>query len=261
MTKTDQEILQNVKESVDLSKEKKERERYISKSGFEEIDIKRGFENIKNVFYDIKDKGFFCGGYVRYMCSPRENPVEGKDIDIYCNTEENFEEIKKILTDNGLQIKNENNMSVTFETIEDKNHRYYSGGINFQLVKPVLEARIVAVGSMEKILSNFDFTVVRCGLLSETKALVDCDFIHDEKHRNLRLKNIHCPVSSTLRCMKYSRKGYWLSPFQALTLFVDWENRDDEYRIQLIDFLQKTEEGGGLTQEEVEHLEAMMRID
>jgi len=91
--------------------------------------------------------------------------------------------------------------------------------------------------------------------------MVDSDFPHDEKRRLLRFKNIHCPISSTLRCMKYSRKGYFLKPFEALKLFTDWDNRDDEYRTKLTAFLQKTAEEGGLSRREIDELEAMMRID
>jgi hypothetical protein len=114
---------------------------------------------------------------------------------------------------------------------------------------------------METILKNFDFTIIRVGILSEEEVLADADFEHDEKNRLLRFKNIHCPVSSTLRCMKYSRKGYYLRPFESLKLFIDWSNRTDDYRAELVGFLEKADEGDGLTREEVDELEKLMRID
>jgi len=61
--------------------------------------------------------------------------------------------------------------------------------------------------------------------------------------------------------MKYSRKGYWLRPFECLKLFIDWTDRPDDYRVKLVEFLRKASENDGLTQAEVDELEAMMRID
>ncbi|MDD5459737.1 MAG: hypothetical protein PHF37_10140, partial [Phycisphaerae bacterium] len=72
---------------------------------------------------------------------------------------------------------------------------------------------------------------------------------------------IHCPVSATLRCMKYSRKGYFLRPFECMKLFIDWSNRDQSYRDKLVDFLTKAGQEEGLSKDDVEELEAMMRID
>lgn len=117
------------------------------------------------------------------------------------------------------------------------------------------------MGSKEEVLSNFDFTVVRAAILSPNTVLVDADFMHDEENKILRLKNIHCPISSTLRCMKYAAKGYWLPPIQALSLFLDWDNRSDDYRRELAEYLAKANGGEGLTQEEIDHLEELMRID
>jgi len=93
------------------------------------------------------------------------------------------------------------------------------------------------------------------------RALVDADFMHDEEKKILRIKNIHCPISSTLRCMKYARKGYWLPPMQCCRLFIDWEERDEEYREKIIEFLKKSDMGEGLTKADIEEMEALMRID
>jgi len=96
--------------------------------------------------------------------------------------------------------------------------------------------------------------------MSPPIALVDADFNHDETKRILRLKNIHCPISSTLRCMKYAKKGYWLPSFQCMRLFLDWDSRNDEYREKLGEFFAQFE-GDGLSKKEIGELEAMMRID
>jgi len=238
---------------------------YVSKDGFEAVPLRRGFDVIRPLWAILEkvraETGmdcFICGGYARYCASPRKKPVEAVDVDVYCETEDVFSVLQKTLESEKLEVRHENNISLTYEGPEDGKYAYMPP---IQLIKPIQEARIVSLGDKKTILENFDFTVIRAAIISPMEVYVDADFMHDEKHTLLRLKNIHCPVSSTLRCMKYSRKGYWLRPFECLKLFIDWSERPDEYRIKLVEFLQKASENDGLTQEEVDELEAMMRID
>lgn len=243
-------------------KEKVLKPSYISKKGFVEVKVIRGFSEISALWNKANEYGgIICGGYVRYMCSPAVTVSLPGDCDIYFPNQEGFDNFKKLIENEfGLKAKHENGVSVTFPKISDHNHLLFGSPV-IQLIKPIKEGHIVATGTLETILENFDFTCIRIGLKSPTQALADADFLHDEEHHILRLKNIHCPISSTLRCMKYSRKGYWLPPMQVVSLFLDWDNRDQEYRDKLINFLKQANEGEGLTKEEVEQMEALMRID
>jgi len=238
---------------------------YYSKQGFEIVPLRRGFDVIRPLWKILNEVKiatnkdcFILGGYARFCASPNKKPVEAKDIDVYCEDESIFEVLKEKLLSVGLEMRHENNISLTYEDKEEGDFGYM---LPIQLIKPVREARIISLGDRKTILENFDFTVIRAAIQSGSEVMVDADFMHDEKHRLLRLKNIHCPVSSALRCMKYSRKGYFLRPFECLKLFIDWSDRPDEYRIKLLEFLEKAQENDGLTQEEVDELEAMMRID
>ncbi|KPK42095.1 MAG: hypothetical protein AMJ65_08220 [Phycisphaerae bacterium SG8_4] len=238
---------------------------YVSKEGFEVVPLRRGFDVIRplwavleEVKFETSHDCFICGGYARWCASPRKKPIEAGDVDVYCETPETVEVLQSKLQAAGLEVRHENNISLTYEGPEDGDFAYMPP---IQVIKPMREAKIVSYGDKKTVLENFDFTVIRAAILSPAEVMVDADFMHDEEHTLLRLKNIHCPVSSTLRCMKYSRKGYWLRPFEALRLFMDWDERDDEYRRTLIDFLQKAQGNDGLTKEEVDELEAMMRID
>jgi len=74
------------------------------------------------------------------------------------------------------------------------------------------EGAVVTIGTLEDILDNFDFTVVRAAILNRHEVMVDRDFMADEGNRRLVFKNIHCPVSSLLRALKYARKGYYMRP-------------------------------------------------
>jgi len=236
---------------------------YKSKEGFVIRPVLRGFSEIKNLYYLIKGENlncFICGGYVRYMASHTLKPIPPGDIDIYSYDDEAYEKLKDLLVNQeNLKVKFENEVSLTFHRSSDEKNKFFACP-PIQIIKPINEGAIKANGDMQTILENFDFTVIRCGLLNENEIMVDSDFENDEPKKILRIKNIHCPVSSTLRCMKYAAKGYWLPPFQALRLFLDWENRDEDYRLKIIEFFQKSEKEG-LSKEEIEELESLMRID
>ncbi|MFX0142050.1 MAG: hypothetical protein ACFFDN_50905, partial [Candidatus Hodarchaeota archaeon] len=169
--------------------------KYVSKKGFVTIPVLRGFSEIENLYNDLdRFDVFICGGYVRYMCSTHQNPTQAGDVDIYCQSPEEFEKLKTfMITTKEMNIRHENNVSITF-TRKSLDHPYFACG-TIQLIKPIKQGKIVAFGSMQEILENFDFTVIRCGLISQYSAMVDADFEHDEQNKILRLKNIHCPIS------------------------------------------------------------------
>jgi hypothetical protein len=233
-------------------------ERYVSKTGFVKLPILRGINEIEKLLeicnFTTANKAFILGGYVRWMCSPKENPVPAGDIDIYCENPTIFELLKTTLLGKNLVIKNDNPMALTFELSE-------LAPVPIQLIKPINQGAIVAMGDIQTILSHFDFTVIRIGILDSQTALADADFLYDEQNNLLRLKNIHCPISSTLRCMKYAKKGYFLRPVECLKLFADWTNRSIQYQQQIISGLQKIEDNEQLTQEDIDELERLMRID
>jgi hypothetical protein len=224
------------------------------------LQTRRGITEIRNLLNYLSDKdAFICGGYVRYCASPLKNPVEATDVDVYCKDEETFEVLKKHFANVGLEIRYENHMALTYKAMKDDG--IYSYHPPIQLIKPVKEGAIVANGDMGSILENFDFTVIRCGLINADNAMVDDDFEEDEKNKFLRIKNIHCPISSTLRFMKYARKGYFTRPMQVVKLFLDWDGRTPEYRAKLIEGLNTSASGKEMTREEIDELEALLRID
>ena len=246
-------------------KEEKLPPKYVSKEGFTKTKVRRGYTEIEKVYemlLDLIQDGscHFCGGYVRYMCSPNTSPAKAGDLDIYFKDEDIYKEVKELFMRHEFTIKHENPVSVSFALISDPKNDFF-GTPEIQLIKPIEDGAIKAVGTMEHIISNFDFTVIRCALTSPTEAMVDADFMHDEAHNILRIKNIHCPISSTLRCMKYARKGYWLPPLQCCRLFFDWEDRDEQYRNDIYKFLVEADKGKGLTREEIDEMERLMRID
>jgi hypothetical protein len=222
------------------------------------LDVYRGFTEISSI-YDIavRHNAVICGGYARFCASPLKDPAPAGDVDVFPQDKNTYDNCLKEFQQIGYSIKAENNMSAT---LLSPTSLPWALMPTVQLIKPVVEGRVVSTGSMGDILSNFDFTVVRVGFLSPTKVMADGYFERDERNHTLRLKNIHCPVSSMLRCMKYARKGYWMRPSEAIRLFMDWNDRGEEYQLHLFNAFKKSEMGK-MSQEDIDELEALLRID
>lgn len=234
-------------------------------SEFLAVPIIRGFTEIEEIF-DIAygNSCWICGGYPRYMCSPRKDPVPAGDVDIFPVDQTAYDKVLLAFKLLDYTTKHENAISTTLKN-PDKGKNAYTPTV--QLIKPVNEGKVVTTGDFYEILDNFDFTVVRIGMISSISCMADPDFLADEKAGKLVFKNIHCPVSSTYRAMKYSKKGYYLPTKEALKLFVDWTNRGEDYQHKLIESFAKTEETDEdgkkkeLSQKEIDELEALLRID
>lgn len=233
-------------------------------STFVQIPILRGFAEIAPVWELAQKHGsMICGGYPRYCASQLRQPPVASDVDLFPQSGTEHESLVADIKSIGFTVKHENEISVTFKVLEKHDDYRWTVCPVIQIIKPVLEGAIVTVGTMEEILNNFDFTIVRAAILNPTTVLADQDFIEDDKGWKLRLKNIHCPVSSLMRCIKYSKKGYWLGLMECTKLFIDWDDRGDTYKVKLIDLIgkMKTPEGEEPNKEDIEELEKLMNID
>lgn len=238
---------------------------------FKKIPLLRGFNEISTIYELCQEKNaVICGGYARYCASPLSTAkvVPAGDVDIFPKSEDATSKILESLTAMGFVKQHENHVSITMKPSDDK-----KDALEYlptpQIIKPVIEGKIVTLGTIEEILLNFDFTIVRAAIISPNFVMVDEDFENDERYKSLRLRNIHCPISSLLRCCKYARKGYFLRPAEALKLFADWTNRGTEYQQRITDLFIESAKGKadpdknpeGITQQEIDELEALLRID
>lgn len=221
---------------------------------FIETPLLRGFTEIKEIYELIHPLGgMIIGGYARYACSPNKQPIKADDLDIYCSTMEVFEDVKKVL-------KNTHNTRVQFESrnaISYTMTNSWSHCPTIQLVKPINEGKKIVSGSLEEIMMNFDFTITRAYIKDENTCIVDKRFIKDEEDMFLRIKNIHCPISSTFRFMKYRNKGYSTGAREIMKLFYDWDARDKEYKDNLAHYFDIKDP----TQSEIDTLEELLNID
>jgi len=234
-------------------------------STFETKPIKRfgDLDKIWNVLHDFRNDIYICGGYVRWMCSPRVTPVAPGDIDIYCKTMDIFNRVNLCIR-NVVSVKHVNDVSTTFFIPFNSTNPVF-GLKEIQLIKPMNKGSIVTEGLLQEILHNFDFTIARIGidykLWKDKMALADSDFDRHENGKRLVFKNIHCPVSSLFRCIKYCNKGYRLKTAEIIKLFLDWEKRTPEYKREIVSFFDDLEAGKHMSQAAVGKLYSMLRID
>jgi hypothetical protein len=233
-------------------------------STFTTVPLMRGFTEIAALWeLATKHDSMICGGYARYCCSQIAKPHPASDVDLFPQSEEGSAALVAELIGLGFSIKHENEISVTFKREEEHPDPRRRVCPTIQVIKPVREGAIVTVGPVREILNNFDFTIVRAALLSPTEGLVDEDFIADDSEWKLKLKNIHCPVSSLMRCIKYSKKGYWLGVAESLKLFLDWNERGPDYQAKLAELILglKKENGEEPSKEDIEELEKLMNVE
>lgn len=220
-------------------------------------------QKIVNYFLNLigKDEAYILGGFAKHVCSPEKSNIKNiSDIDIYCKDEEVFKKMREKLKEAKFE---EHKKEYTICIMYTKKNPF---NIKIQLIKPIEDLNVKTMGSLEDILNNFDFSVARVGILNKEEALCDDDFEEHEKKKLCVLKFIHCPVSSTIRLMKYAKKGYKVRPREVFKLFRDWDNRPKEYKDKLYELFDKIDILGddgktSATEKEIEELERLLRRD
>ena len=211
--------------------------------------VRRGKQIINKLFPILLTKTHIAGGFARWVCSQNKTPIPASDIDIFCEDLATYYEMEGILNER-FTFLSENEACRVFGT-------GWSKIKTIQLIKPREQHAVVTMGKIETILENFDFTITRAAIMTPKTVLVDEDFDKHERKRKLVIKNIHCPISSLFRVIKYVKKGYRFSMQESLKLFLDWEQRSPEYKQEIAELLVKENP----TDEEIEHLEVLLRVD
>lgn len=147
----------------------------------------------------------------------------------FCQTEEVYNRILNRFKDNNnLTQKHVSEIEVKFE------YKLKSGFLkevyNIQLIKPTEIMNMVSMGDYKKVLDNFDFTIAKCAITPELKGYCHPDFYEHDGLNKLAITNIHCPISSLKRAMKYCNRGYSISSQELLKLFEDYEKRDQSWK-------------------------------
>jgi hypothetical protein len=231
----------------------------VRKDELVKIRVYRGSTQAKGIInLAAKYKMHIIGGYARWMASPRANPYPADDIDLFASEEGRELDLLKALEKKKFEIHLETDNAYTFKKHEKAPYLRWP---RIQVIKPFREGMTVTYGTLQEIISNFDFTVVRVGLINGTWALADPDFKKDEIGKRLKFKNIHCPISAVIRIAKYAKKGYFCSPMEIFRLFDDWDERGEQYKSELAELFLASETEEEFTEEQVMRLERLLRID
>ena len=198
---------------------------------------------------------FICGGFAKWACSPQKKPAPAGDIDIYSETNEEFERVCSKLVSAGFSQKNESPAQRTF--VDDRFKLFGKINLEIQVIKPIKQGSVVMVGTVQEILANFDFTVSRVAIRLDGTVIMDEKFEEHEKARLLVIRAIHCPISQVYRIAKYTRKGYFCSVREVLKLLTDWEQRDPDYKTTIAKILALEDP----SKEDIDVLERFLHVD
>jgi len=228
---------------------------------FTTLPVIRGKDILSPLYCRFNEQAKFAGGFVRWMVSPTINPVPYGDIDIFPHSAEDYKQINATLTKSGLESIHKSSVAITYGSVK---FGPLADLPKIQVINPQNQGKLIAKGTMEEILSAFDFTVTRAALISLDTAMVDIDFVQDETNKRLVIKNIHCPIGSSLRFMKYTKKGYRANATEVLKLFNDWDSRPADYIKALKDGIPKLairNDEDELSSDEREALAKLIYID
>lgn len=187
--------------------------------------MKNTLFNLQQLHNLIKAYGFIAGG----ACRASLNNEEIKDFDIFCFSKESYEPLKAILADMyGDKRENELVYQVA----------------NIQLIKPRESAFVKTYGQPIEVISKFDFTVARSYTLDgKTFQWIDEEFEQDLISKNLRIKNIVCPISTLKRVIKYCKRGYFIKTRSIIQLFSHFKDMkvEDDFFNQLGDLMNESD--------------------
>ncbi len=206
------------------------------------VPILRGFERIEKLFNLVQGFGYIAGGYCLYMCSPRKEPAEARDVDVFTKSAEAYAIIRQKLKEN-LKVKHESDISITFQT---KNVEEWKDCPMINLIKPVKKNLLLTYGEkIEDVLENFDFSICKVGAISDKECLAWWEFLEDERYGRIRILKMESPVACMIRLCKYAKKGYRIPASQIMDIFQKWDERGQEYKDKLYKALDNLRNGTG----------------
>lgn len=169
------------------------------------IDIINGLISL-GIKLDLKKGPWIAGGCLQRCIT--NQPLENSDIDIFFNREKvNFRETERILLSSG------------YKTIEQHNDV-------MTLAKDNIKIQLICLkhSNIYELLGDFDFSIVRCAF-DGNNLVYHKDFIKDNKNKILRYNMcIKTRNNTAARVIKYIKRGYKLSPRDAIALMM--LNRD-----------------------------------
>lgn len=206
---------------------------------FQQCRVRRGFNEIDELFHSTRKFGTICGGYARYVAARSRETMLAGDIDIFPVDEWTaFQSLKSLfVNDKSMSLSKETKTSLLFSSTDTEGH--YGGLPAINIIKPArLAGGRVTFGTPEEIIESFAFTISRAALTSPGFVIADFNMLADEEHKLLRLSDgVKCPASALMFMLKYVSRGYHLvdAPKTILGLVQDYHMQSDEYRNEILE--------------------------
>lgn len=206
---------------------------------------RRGWDEVKELYSLVQDRGYIAGGFAAYMASPLDEPYPPGDIDIFAKSTALAWDITRdicaargwlwdvspiaytlepnsLLYIDGAGHDNRRKVQVIcpHARIEKMIDRHISG--NGLALHKLMNDKGIARGylgaiepEMIAILDGFDFDVIRALLINENEILVHPNV----GQRQAQLLHITDPMGALRRVMKYQKKGVTFSEGELFKLF------------------------------------------
>lgn len=205
---------------------------------FQTFRVRRGFNEIDELFHSTRKFGTICGGYARYVAARSRETMLAGDIDIFPADEwTSFQSLKSLfVNDKTMVLSKETKFSLLFTSVDTEGS--YGGMPPINIIKPArLAGGRVTFGTPEEIIESFAFTISRAALVSPGFVRADLQMLSDEEHKLLRLSDgVKCPASALMFMLKYISRGYRLVDAEKtiLQLVQDYHAQTDEYRNEIL---------------------------
>lgn len=196
-------------------------------------EFNRGYHEVENILNLVREfGGVIAGGYARYCASPLEEPAKASDIDVFTNSEDQYNDLRaECVNARGWRVVAETDLAITFS---GEGRR---ANLPFQIIKPK------QYNTVEELLSQFDFTVAQAAIDADSKrVLYSEDFEKDELAKNLVICNINNPIQTLDRILKYADRGYGIKPTEYVKLFEAWDALSAEDKSKFKNSLDKIKE-------------------
>lgn len=159
---------------------------------------------VVTAFWLTNPNVYICGGTMRAYYSDQKETV--KDIDLYFNNQETFDSFIATMKSNDYTPSFESERAITYKSKTED-------GPDIQAIRYVM-------GTIETVLGEFDFTIVKCGASCE-EVVMHKDFSDDLDSGVLIYCGSKLPLSSLNRAFKYNNRGYFLPAKQMIAIVVD----------------------------------------
>lgn len=190
----------------------------LSNRHWDHIMVHRGFDEIRDIYECIGERGYIGGSYAAYMSSRLEK-FTANDVDIFAVSNE----AATALCDDmhvklGYWISGANDVAWSF---------YKPERLPVQIVRPHPEWSTFP----DDILNSFDMNVCRGVLIAPDKLLGDIDLglTHG------KLLRMHNPLRTLKRVMKYEKRGIEFNDHELLKLFRAWQELPDQQKQVYLD--------------------------